>query len=184
LQQSPANNAAAGDRSSSNCSDNATTSSVTSAVKSNSIKVVSNPLHHPQSESSPISPWDPGSRQPVVFDHTYQTIGDVFQPLQQPQQPLHQEPIYHTLEPSSEVVMSGGQQFDTLGRLDVMLPNGQFVPATLVRQKGGAGGIVPLVEIGSNGQHQAPIMSPFAGNKLRTSSKKSASSARDKRNFV
>ena len=70
-----------------------------------------------------------------------------------------QEPIYHTLDPGaaagagaggggpSGLVTADGQQFDTLGRLDVMLPNGQFVPATLVRQKGGAGGVVPLVEM-------------------------------------
>ena len=64
-----------------------------------------------------------------------------------------QEPIYHTLDPgaagggSAGLLTADGQQFDTLGRLDVMLPNGQFVPATLVRQKGGAGGVVPLVEM-------------------------------------
>ena len=61
-----------------------------------------------------------------------------------------QEPIYHTLDPGAAaagLVTADGQQFDTLGRLDVMLPNGQFVPATLVRQKGGAGGVVPLVEM-------------------------------------
>ena len=73
--------------------------------------------------------------------------------LTQVQQHSHpQEPIYHTLDPGSAsagagLVTADGQQFDTLGRLDVMLPNGQFVPATLVRQKGGHGGVVPLVEM-------------------------------------
>ena len=71
-----------------------------------------------------------------------------------------QEPIYHTLDPGAAsgggagLVTADGQQFDTLGRLDVMLPNGQFVPATLVRQKGGHGGVVPLVEM--------PNTSPYA----------------------
>ena len=71
--------------------------------------------------------------------------------LFQVQHPHPQEPIYHTLDPGggaatasagAGLVTADGQQFDTLGRLDVMLPNGQFVPATLVRQKGGHGGVV------------------------------------------
>ena len=99
------------------------------------------------------------------FDqHTYQTIGDVFQhreqqlskkQLEQQQQMQHfklsepqQQHIYHTLDP--DVVMSSGGQapqqplYDTLGKLDVMLPNGQFVPATLVRSNVN-GRVVPLV---------------------------------------
>ena len=79
------------------------------------------------------------------------------------QHPHPQEPIYHTLDPGggaatasagAGLVTADGQQFDTLGRLDVMLPNGQFVPATLVRQKGGRGGGMPLVEM--------PNSSPYA----------------------
>ena len=82
-----------GDRSSSNCSDNATTSS-SSASKSGSgggggnLKLISNPLHP---DVSPTTTWEAAaaagtSRQGVTaFDHTYQTIGDVFQQQQQPQ---------------------------------------------------------------------------------------------------
>ncbi len=62
------------------------------------------------------------------------------------------EPIYHTLEPSPSphpappAAALSLDQFDTLGRLDVMLPNGQFVPATLVRNHA-SGRLVPLVEV-------------------------------------
>ena len=80
-----------GDRSSSNCSDNATTSS-SSASKSGSgggnLKLISNPLHP---DVSPTTTWEaaagPGSSRQgmTAFDHTYQTIGDVFQQQQHPQ---------------------------------------------------------------------------------------------------
>ena len=55
------------------------------------------------------------------------------------------DPIYHTLEPQEQ---SSVQQYDTLGKLDVMLPNGQFVPATLVRNHAN-GKLVPLVDLDS-----------------------------------
>jgi hypothetical protein len=51
-------------------------------------------------------------------------------------------------------------QYDTLGKLDVMLPNGQFVPATLVRNHAN-GRLVPLVEVVGGGSRTLP--SP-AGN--------------------
>ena len=101
-----------------------------------------------------------------------------------------QEPIYHTLDPAagaagapSGVVTADGQHFDTLGRLDVMLPNGQFVPATLVRQKGGAGGVVPLVEMPPP-QPQQPS-SPYARKQQAAAASASAGRrGRDKRHFV
>ncbi len=132
-------------QSSSNCSDNNTTSSSGSASKTlgGNVRLTSNPLN-PESPG-PRTPWDAASAA-VADQHTYQTIGDVVGPTPPPQ-----EPIYHTLEPSTELVTAGGQQFDTLGKLEVMLPNGQMVPATLVRQKNG-GGVVPLVEIGGGGR--------------------------------
>jgi hypothetical protein len=47
-----------------------------------------------------------------------------------------QDPIYHTLEPGSE---------DDPATIEVMLPSGQLVPATLVRNA--TGRIVPLVQV-------------------------------------
>ena len=44
------------------------------------------------------------------------------------------EHIYHTLEPQNEhSAVVDGTVYDSLCKLDVMLPNGQMVPATLVR---------------------------------------------------
>ena len=64
------------------------------------------------------------------------------------------EHIYHTLEPpASELVstsgaaMVDGTVYDSLCKLDVMLPNGQMVPATLVRNASGR--VIPLVEVNS-----------------------------------
>jgi hypothetical protein len=80
--------------------------------------------------------------------HMYQTI------CQQPSQ----EHIYHTLEPphleggghhpQQQMATLDGDEYDTLGRLDVMLPNGQMVPATLVRSAGGR--IIPFVDVNSS----------------------------------
>ena len=109
--------------------------------------------------------------------------------LPQGQQALAQEPIYHTLDPgaaggggggSAGLLTADGQQFDTLGRLDVMLPNGQFVPATLVRQKGGAGGVVPLVEMP---QQQQPA-SPYARKQPSPGISSGRRARGDKRHFV
>ena len=78
------------------------------------------------------------------------------------------EHIYHTLEPPNEPTMSNvpidrnvssdrnisaanaivdGTIYDSLCKLDVMLPNGQMVPATLVRNANGR--VIPLVEVNS-----------------------------------
>lgn len=60
-----------------------------------------------------------------------------------------QEHIYHTLDPEEgfKPMKSFGGNYDTLGKLEVMLPNGKMVPATLVRNV--TGRIVPLVEMTS-----------------------------------
>ena len=60
-----------------------------------------------------------------------------------------QEHIYHTLDPEDTFrpKQSYGGNYDTLGKLEVMLPNGKMVPATLVRNV--TGRIVPLVDMGS-----------------------------------
>ena len=122
-------------RSSSNCSDASGSSTshrtnTTGGGGHNSIQLVSNPLaeHH----------WTSPHHQHAGQDHTYQTIGGAGLEA-------NSEHIYHTLEPGL-AQGAGLQGFDTLGKLDVMLPNGQFVPATLVRNKNGS--VVPLVDVG------------------------------------
>ena len=58
------------------------------------------------------------------------------------------EHIYHTLEPQNEhSTVVDGTVYDSLCKLDVMLPNGQMVPATLVRNVHGR--VIPLVEVNS-----------------------------------
>jgi hypothetical protein len=52
---------------------------------------------------------------------------------------LGQDPIYHTLEPGSE------DDPNAAATIEVMLPSGQLVPATLVRNA--TGRIVPLVQV-------------------------------------
>jgi hypothetical protein len=52
-----------------------------------------------------------------------------------------QDPIYHTLEPGGGDSVAGGG-----ATIEVMLPSGQLVPATLVRNAG-TGRIVPLVQV-------------------------------------
>ena len=98
--------------------------------------------------------------------------GGRFNPLQQHSEDAYQsvvnEHIYHTLEPpTSELVSSSGAAmvdgtvYDSLCKLDVMLPNGQMVPATLVRNASGR--VIPLVEVNSqtlpHQQQQSPSTS-------------------------
>jgi hypothetical protein len=80
---------------------------------------------------------------PLVDDDRHHMYQSVCQPL-----PEH---IYHTLEPAEHAHSTSatidGDEYDTLGRLEVMLPNGQMVPATLVRSAGGR--IIPMVDVNS-----------------------------------
>jgi hypothetical protein len=91
-------------------------------------------------------------------DHTYQTIGGNHPGLrrgllhqQQQQHEPQQQHIYHTLE-------SEEGKYDNLGSLDVMLPNGQMVPATLVRNASGR--IVPLVQMSRSSCPTPGMLSP------------------------
>jgi hypothetical protein len=90
-------------------------------------------------------------------DHTYQTIGATQQALRRGllrephHDPRQQQHIYHTLE-------SDDGKYDNLGSLDVMLPNGQMVPATLVRNASGR--IVPLVQMSRTGCATPAMLSP------------------------
>lgn len=85
------------------------------------------------------------------------TMHNQTQPHHQQQQPRHNyientyqsvanEHIYHTLEPQQSTLLDG-TVYDSLCKLDVMLPNGQMVPATLVRNAQGK--VIPLVEVNS-----------------------------------
>ena len=92
-------------------------------------------------------------------DHTYQTIGanhpglrrGLLHSQQQQHDPQQQQHIYHTLE-------SEEGKYDNLGSLDVMLPNGQMVPATLVRNASGR--IVPLVQMSRSNCPTPGMLSP------------------------
>ena len=88
-------------------------------------------------------------------DHTYQTISGNHHGLRrgllQHNEPQHQQHIYHTLE-------SDEGRYDNLGSLDVMLPNGQMVPATLVRNPSGR--IVPVVQMSRTNCPTPSMLSP------------------------
>lgn len=80
--------------------------------------------------------------QQARMDDTYHTVMN--------------EHIYHTLEPQNEAGVAtttiDGSIYDSLCQLDVMLPNGQMVPATLVRNAHGR--VIPLVEVNSQNMSQ------------------------------
>ena len=65
------------------------------------------------------------------------------------------EHIYHTLDQEEGYLGPQMGNYNTLGKLDVMLPNGQMVPATLVRNHSGR--VIPLVDVGSKTMHQPPV---------------------------
>ena len=90
----------------------------------NNVQVLSNPLD-------------------TIPEPAYQTV----------HQPLGQEHIYHSLD-DNEGLPRNLNTCNTLGKLDVMLPNGQMVPATLVRNVSGR--IVPLVEVDSKNINISP----------------------------
>ena len=80
------------------------------------------------------------------------------------------EHIYHTLEPQNEhSTVVDGTVYDSLCKLDVMLPNGQMVPATLVRNVHGR--VIPLVEVNSRtlpheNQPNNSLLGPVSYNKI------------------
>ena len=135
--------------------------------------------------------------------------GGRFNPLQQHNDDAYQsvvnEHIYHTLEPpttASEAMASAsgatsalvdGTVYDSLCKLDVMLPNGQMVPATLVRNASGR--VIPLVEVNSqtlpHQNQQSPISTStpmsFTKNRILMSSSNTSSSpsrSNNNRHFV
>jgi hypothetical protein len=83
------------------------------------------------------------------------------------------EHIYHTLEPphessSGQAATVDGTVYDTLCKLDVMLPNGQMVPATLVRNAHGR--IIPFVEVNSQTlPHHQQQQHPLQGSPVPVS---------------
>jgi hypothetical protein len=142
----------------------ASTQSTSSTASTGSPRPAMQLLSNPMSAET----W----RNTPASEHTYQSICEVLSSGSE--QPQH---IYHTLEPS------GGQlQYDTLGKLDVMLPNGQFVPATLVRNPTN-GRIVPLVEVDSR---TMPTMPPAGNNEavFRVNNQHPGSARMAKRHFV
>ena len=124
-------------------SNNSSSTSTRSTIAGGIRGGPSSPRSNVQLVSNPMSEDD---RQ-----HLYQSVC----------QPQSQEHIYHTLEPphldqqqQQQIQTLDGAEYDTLGRLDVMLPNGQMVPATLVRSVGGR--IIPLVDVGNSSRTMPP----------------------------
>ena len=129
-----------------------------------------------------------------------EATGGRFNPLQQhPTEDAYQsvvnEHIYHTLEPpvAAEMANTGGAAmvdgtvYDSLCKLDVMLPNGQMVPATLVRNASGR--VIPLVEVNSqtlphqqSPQAASTPMSFSTKNRILMSSNASSMSPRSNNN--
>ena len=119
-----------------------------SMSNSENVKLVANPLNeflhhnaigHPTAGSDQ---WSDDSASYSWHDHTYQAVPHQ-QHRNQQQLPQGGESIYHTLDPETHQRCIEG--IDAVGSLDVMLPNGQLVPATLVRNN--TGRIVPIVQM-------------------------------------
>ena len=104
-------------------------------VVSNPLDALSDPAYRALMHQSPPSPAPPMPTSSVAIQQ-------------------QQEHIYHTLDPEEgfKHKTSSGGNYDTLGKLEVMLPNGKMVPATLVRNV--TGRIVPLVEMNNPDPHQ------------------------------
>ena len=99
------------------------------------VQVVSNPL---DGLSDPVyrALMHQSPPPPAPENHGSNTMGQ-----------FQQEHIYHTLDPEDNFKPKQSLNYDTLGKLEVMLPNGKMVPATLVRNV--TGRIVPLVDMDS-----------------------------------
>ena len=101
------------------------------------------------SASSSTNSSQPSAEMVQVVSNPLDTIPEpAYQTVHQSLQ--GQEHIYHSLDDHAP----GYSGYDTLGKLDVMLPNGQMVPATLVRNVSGR--IVPLVDVDSKTLNYTP----------------------------
>ena len=147
----------------------------TGLPNSENVKLVANPLneflhHNAMGHTTTTSDqWSDDSASYSWHDHTYQSVP------QQQQQPVpggggH---IYHTLDPDTHQRCLEG--IDAVGSLDVMLPNGQLVPATLVRNN--TGRIVPIVQVNSSSseggamiQQQGPVSTSATASSTSTTS--------------
>ena len=118
------------------------------------VQLVSNPMDL-LNQSQGIDQWSDDSAY-SWHDHTYQSIHG---------QSQRHQPIYHSLdtEPGNPAFDSSG---GPLGSLDVMLPNGQMVAATLMRNN--TGKIVPVVQVPNT---------PTAGPQVRSKPIQPASSS-------
>ena len=114
--------------------------------------------------SNPLEPFGRGEDlyQSVVNEHIYHTLEP---PITPPAgggptrvcaaPAFATPPTFLEAEAGSSTVVDG-TIYDSLCKLDVMLPNGQLVPATLVRNANGK--VIPLVEVNSHTlPHQQPL---------------------------
>ncbi|XP_040577098.1 toll-like receptor Tollo [Lepeophtheirus salmonis] len=149
------------------------------------IQILNNPLEN-------VRGWG-GPGVHAVGEHTYQSIGsDTHHHPVGGGAADHQSHIYHTLEPLENHIQVDDGHYDALGTLDVMLPNGQMVPATLVRNASGR--IVPLVNAanktmphrpgsgkspGFHGHHntKSPVLSSFSSSSSNNNSPHKSSSS-------
>ena len=141
------------------------------------VKLVANPLNDFLHQSAmghattASDQWSDDSASYSWQDHTYQSV-PVQKQLQHQQHQVGGSHIYHTLDPESHQRYIEG--INTVGSLDVMLPNGQLVPATLVRNN--TGRIVPIVQVdassdgGTISQQQGPISTSATASSTSTTS--------------
>ena len=116
--------------------------------------------------SNPLEPFGRGEDlyQSVVNEHIYHTLeppttppadaGDLTQ--RACAAPAFATPPTFLEAAAASSTVVDGTIYDSLCKLDVMLPNGQLVPATLVRNANGK--VIPLVEVNSQTlPHQQPL---------------------------
>ena len=108
--------------------------------------------------SNPLEPFGRGEDlyQSVVNEHIYHTLEPpITPPAGDASRACAAPPTFLEAAAASSTVVDG-TIYDSLCKLDVMLPNGQLVPATLVRNANGK--VIPLVEVNSQTlPHHQPL---------------------------
>ena len=121
----------------------------------------------PRNNNNATNTVDPGTDSVYSWqEHTYQSIPNQHNLTSR----KHDDPIYHTLSDARSGGTTGTTRGQTaaLGCVDVILPNGQMVPATLVRNQGGK--IIPVVldSVISNPSPGPAPMTPRGGRSRPT----------------
>lgn len=173
-------------------SNNSSTSTRSTGVKpSERVQLVSNPMDLLSSHQ--VDQWSDDSAY-SWHDHTYQSIHQQSTPAKQHQPPPYHHPHHHTatnlqqtqayqdpagmdvyenhLTAAGETAAGDSQ---ALGSLDVMLPNGQMVAATLMRNPN-SGKIVPVVQVPQGPGGTTPAQTPRTVSRSQQSQPQASSS--------